>query len=354
MKRHFLFVFFGVSFFNYLPAQDWEQLLLPGSGRVIAFDEDADQLYALTTAGIYQSADEGHHWKLLQGTLDQTRYTRQFSVENQTFYLATTYNSILSRGVISANGEIQWKVIMNPSLLSNLLDEDIQALFTKEDTVLIGTKYAIYLSTDKGEQWQQTFEVTDAAFESILSFNNEFFAWNNNQIYRSSDGGKNWIPALTNEKKFSKVAGTNNFLLAFSGNRDTLFRSTDGLRTWDTINTAIIPAVMKQNSYYENILLGEGNNIFYFEDEFSCGPNFCYSNDGGQVWQKGNEGQFLSLGGTLSAGIIKNGHIILGGKTLYHSYDNANTFTAGQTGIKALSLRQIIRHKSNTILTDHD
>jgi len=354
MKRYFFPVIFWIINFGLLHAQGWDHIFLPGSGRVIAFEEDANQLYALTSAGIYQSADEGYNWKIVQGTLDQTKHVRQFSVENHTLYFLNNYNDILNRGTISSNGEIQWKVILKHTQLSNLENEYMQTLFTKGDTVLLGTNYAIYLSTDKGEHWQQTLEVTDAAFESILSFKNEFFAWNKNNVYRASDGGKNWASVLTNEYNFSKVTATDRYLLALSKNRDTLFRSTDGMRTWDVINTEIISAVMLTSSYYKNILLGEGNNLFYFEDEFSCGPNFCYSSDGGQVWQKGNEGQFLSLGGTLSAGIFKNGQLILGGKTLYHSYDNANTFTAGQTNLKALDIRQIIRHKSNTILTDYD
>ena len=346
MKRHF-FVAIGLSLqISLLMAQipKWDHIPGPDGGDIQNFDLDGASLYALTHAGIYRSDDQGYHWQLLPHSLATTRDKRQLRAENGLFYALTSEGSL----VRSEDQGKSWKSLLQKPFPFNFEKERLQRLFAKGDTLLVGSLFTIYRSTNRGENWTSTADLVPASFVSIFEFKNELFAAQDRYIYRSSDGGMTWDSVFANAVGYAEVVATDSFLLAFYAHKNRLVRSTDGLRTWDAIDTDTLAKHLEEDPYGAYPLKwvgGSGNNLYYFQlgdVHYYCPFRFCFTNDGGNTWHRGNNGNQVPIGSKLNDGINFGNHIVLGSNQVQHSIDNAHTFFTQQEGLKCGSIWQVI------------
>lgn len=331
---------------------DWNHIPGPDGGSIENFDLDGTLLYALTKSGIYSSEDEGYHWVLLPHSLATTRDKRQFRAENGIFYALDKKGSLVRSDDLGAS----WHAVLQKPFPFDFETEYLQKLFVKGDTLLVGSFFTIYRSTNRGDTWTTTADLVPASFVSIFEFKNEIFAAQDRYIYRSADGGSTWEQVLSNSIGYTAVVATDSFLLAFYGNRTRLVRSKDGLRTWDAIYTDTLVKHLEEDpygSYPSKWVGGSGQNLYFFQTgdvHYFCPIRFCYSSDGGDTWHRGDNGNQVPIGRDLNDGINFGNHIVLGCNQVQHSVDSAQTFLVQQDGLKSAKIGHLIHH-GNTVFT---
>ncbi|MFN0037670.1 MAG: T9SS type A sorting domain-containing protein [Saprospiraceae bacterium] len=348
MKKHFLLTLGLVFKLLTLSAQApaWQHIPGPDGGGVENFDMDGSALYALTRAGIYRSDDEGYHWKMLPRSLSTTRDKRQLRAENGIFYALDSKGSLLR----SDDQGATWKPILQKPFPFDFETETLQQVFVKGDTLLVGSLFTIYRSTDRGETWTITADFAPASFVSIFEFKNELFAAQDRYIYRSSDGGMTWENVFANAVGYAAVTATDSFLLAFYADKNRLVRSTDGFRTWDAIDTDTIAKHLEEDpygAYPSKWVGGSGQNLYYFQlgnVHYYCPFRFCHSSDGGNTWHRGNNGKQAPIGRELNDGINFENHLLLASERIQHSVDSARTFFEAQEDLKTAAIKQIVHH----------
>ncbi|MBC7777670.1 MAG: T9SS type A sorting domain-containing protein [Phycisphaerae bacterium] len=354
-----LFLVLGLSFHcSFLLAQvpQWQHIPGPDGGHIENFDLDGTALYALTQSGIYRSEDEGYHWELLPQSLANTRYMYQLRVEKGVFY-AINKNGALVR---SDDQGASWKPVLQKPFPFNFEEEHLQQLFVKGDTILVGSLFTIYRSTNRGETWTTTADLAPASFVSIFEFKNEIFAAQDRYIYRSSNGGMSWESVFSNAVGFASVTATDSFLLAFYDDRTRLVRSTDGLRSWKAIDTDTILQHFEGDDidgYYPfTWVCGSGSELYYFQNKstnFLCPIRYCYSLDMGNTWHGGNNRNEVLIAGAINDGINFGNHIVLGCDLIQHSVDSAQTFFPNQEGLGCAVIRHVI-HQHNSVFSTTD
>jgi hypothetical protein len=239
----------------------------------------------------------------------------------------------------------------------NFESEHLQYVFVKGDTLLVGSLFTIYRSTDKGESWTNSEDLVPASFVSIFEYKNEFFAAQDRYIYRSSDGGVTWKKVFTTSNGYAAVVATDSFLLAFYTDKSRLVRSIDGFRSWKTIDTDTLNIHLEEDPYggYPfKWIGGTGKMLYYFQtgdSHYFCPIRYCYSSDGGTTWMRGNNGMQLPIGRRLNDGINFGQHILIGSDLIQHSVDSARTFFPLQKGLSSASVWQILHQKKKAILT---
>ncbi|MFN0214858.1 MAG: T9SS type A sorting domain-containing protein [Saprospiraceae bacterium] len=334
---------------------EWDHIPGPDDGGIENFDLDGTALYALSRSGIYRSDDEGYHWQLLSPSLSTTRDKRQLRAEKGVFYALNYVGSL----VRSDDQGGSWKPVLQKPFPNDFENERLQQIFVKGDTLLVGSWSTIYRSTNRGETWTTTADLVPASFVSIVEFKNEIFAAQDRYIYRSSDGGLTWETVFTNAIGYSSLTATDSFLLAFYDDQTRLIRSTDGLRTWDLIDTDTIADHLEENPFWGDPLKwigGAGSLLYYFQTDYYgeyCPIRFCYSSDGGDTWHRGNNGNQVPIGYKLNDGINFGHHIVLASNRIQHALDSAGTFFTLQTGLHSARIGQII-HQENTVLLTTD
>lgn len=350
-------IFFTLGFclhcsINWAQVPEWQHIPGPDGGRVENFDLDGLTLYALSHSAIYRSEDEGYHWQLLPKSLGTTRDKRQLRVEKGVFYALSDEGSL----VRSIDQGASWKPVLQKPFPFDFETEQLQHLFVKGDTLLVGSLFTIYRSVNRGETWTTTADLVPASFVSIFEFKNEIFAAQDRYIYRSSDGGMSWESVFANAVGYAAVVATDSFLLAFYAPKNRLIRSTDGLRTWDAIDTDTLANHLEEDPYGAypfRCVVGAGNLLYYYQtghSHYFCPVRFCYSMDGGSTWRRGNHGAQVPIGRYLNDGISFGNHIVLASNQIQHSVDSGQTFSIQQVGLKAPRIDQVIHH-GNTLFS---
>ena len=141
--------------------------------------------------------------------------------------------------MISEDAGESWQIITNPAAMEN----DYMAktvCFTNESTGFIGGSYnTILKTTDGGYTWNVKL-IKDSIYKEncfgSIVFSNLLtgFAFNDDKLYRTLDGGENWDTILSDYYGFNNIAFTDNmngYMVASS----RFLKTTDGGLTWTEI-----------------------------------------------------------------------------------------------------------------------
>jgi photosystem II stability/assembly factor-like uncharacterized protein len=176
----------------------------------------------------------------------------------------------------------------------------------KDGSVYLGTMSGVFRSDDRGNRWNRF--VNGMFIKNIrsllVSSNNKILAGSNssvNGIYVSTDKGENWqdvnMASMDGQIFFSLAEDSSGNL--FAGGINKLFFSIDNGSSWQIISYV--------NSSYKYILIDKNNNIY---TSFADGGMYV-SKDGGATWEEKSKG-LKELVGIRSLLIDKNGFLFAG------------------------------------------
>jgi len=230
-----------------------------------AYDSTSNTIYvANQRGGIFISTDYGDSWQLKSNGLNAS-FSRYLSFDrSETLYAASFLNGVHRS---SDYGET-WELVVDGITEFT----QISVFATKDDYVITGTEDGYFISTNRGDNWQQGAGFagqTVYKIEEDLNGNWYFAIWGG-VFYRSTDKGISWLNKI-NEFVFSIAvdssgniyAGTNSGRIYKStDNGENWFYSDNGLTTGSTImDIEVSPSgrVIYAGTY--------GNGIFKSENE---------------------------------------------------------------------------------------
>ncbi|MET0646923.1 MAG: Calx-beta domain-containing protein, partial [Pyrinomonadaceae bacterium] len=255
----------------------------------VVFDpQTPTRVYALGTAGIFRSTDEGRTWAPWgtkpAGILERLAVDPQ----NSSIIYLTTFASGGVGIFKSTDGGATW----SPSN-GNLSFHSTKPLAidpSNTNTIYIGSA-GIYKSTNGGASWSrvsaglpQGFEANSITIDPANTATLYTTGGSFSKLYKSIDGGGSWSPADAslppNVQTLKVVVVPSNPAAAFALTTHGLFKSTDGGGTWALSFDSSLPHDFNfepQNPSTLYISLG-------FPKAGS--PAFVYkSTDGGATWQ---------------------------------------------------------------------
>lgn len=171
----------------------------------------------------------------------------------------------------TTNGGATWI-----DLSANLMGDAVLSIAihpTQTNTILVGTYYGIYRSTDGGLTWNLTnFYDECPVIKFSLSSPNIVYAGSNSygQVYKSTDAGLTWYATGTG------ISGNNirNLLIdltspsiVYAGNEVGCYKSTNGGTTWQSANNGLYATLVNcfalALSQPSTIYLAVDNNALY-------------------------------------------------------------------------------------------
>jgi len=233
--------------------------------------------------GLFYSYDSGESWQIASslGRINVTNVA--VDPVNKCVIYATAGNKIYK----SVDCSRTWSVIY----FDNDLTASITALvidFGNNSNVLMGTSRGeIIKSSDQGASWQTLNKFGSPVNKIVISPVNAkviFVGSLLRGIFRSSDGGLNWVD-LKDKLKSADNDGTFRDLVMIKADKPTVFlatnfdllKSTDTGETWSKIDLIIEKARIKTNTIAVNPF--STNEIYYATD-----TTFYRSLDGGENW----------------------------------------------------------------------
>lgn len=176
----------------------------------------------------------------------------------------------------------------------------------KSGSVYLGTSSGVFRSDDRGNNWKRlvTGMVIEDIHSILVSSSNKIFAEANsniNGIYVSTDKGESW-----QDVNMSSMDGQIFFALAedslgnlYAGGIDRLLLSNDNGNSWQIISYV--------NSLFTDILIDKNNYIY---SSFANG-GMLLSKDGGSTWEEKSKG-LEELVGIRSLLVNKEGFLFAG------------------------------------------
>jgi photosystem II stability/assembly factor-like uncharacterized protein len=210
---------------------------------------NADSIWAGTVAGVIRSTDGGARWAEVNSGLKAFTALSWYGganssvslVAHDTMYVVNGFGNPVYR---TGDGGQTWHRVLVPNLILNVCVEVCRAT---PDTAYLGGLGV----SETGKQW---------VFHSL---------------YRTSDGGENWIPVdtLTAHSPDSLafysslwVSPTDSRILLATVDEEMMLRSTDGGYTWDTLFTFLqhpptgTETVFVQEADYIRVSYDSGEN----------------------------------------------------------------------------------------------
>lgn len=176
----------------------------------------------------------------------------------------------------------------------------------KDGSVYLGTISGVFRSDDRGNSWNRLVNgmfIKDIR-SLLVSSNNKILAGSNssvNGIYVSTDKGENWqdvnMASMDGQIFFSLAEDSLGNL--YAGGINKLLLSNDKGNTWQIISNV--------NSHFTDILIDKNNYIY---TSFADGGMFL-SKDGGSTWEEKSKG-LEELVGIRSLLLDKNGFLFAG------------------------------------------
>ena len=222
----------------------WTGLDYPGPilgvRQVAAHPRYANTVFAVTTGGLFRSADAGSHWKAVRGGLPEGSAGLLMVIDPvspRRMYLLTEGNALFK----SLDGGFSWRP-MDGSFIP--ADRFIRAFATdprSSRTLYASVDELVYKSTDGGASWKATGAGLEGYVFTLLSPPDRpgaLYAGTDKGLFLSLDGGATWVRqslGLPPSGTVFQLAASGQALLASvygTGHRNGVFRSRDGGSSW--------------------------------------------------------------------------------------------------------------------------
>jgi photosystem II stability/assembly factor-like uncharacterized protein len=307
-------------------AQTWQEIDMSFLGwdrsclELLAND---NYIFVNTTGGLFRSSDAGMSW-----TLKRANVFRVAIIETTLFL----YSSLDSRVYRSQDNGDTW-VQKHSSLIDNTPLSDIGKLSFNGDVLFLGSvnaETALYRSGDLGETWEHITEgLIDPLFpqfyvgpsQALFTGSDILLAtWLG--VYKSTDNGLSWVPALYDEEFGCEKLMKSGDLIIAKGFGHKYWRSLDGTNWVDITNSFpdnVIHSILEQSNTKtskagSNIFSGI-DGIYVTQDNFNTAQatdntglvawpvepsqivacdNYVYATAGGRVYKTNDFGQSWS------------------------------------------------------------
>ncbi len=254
-----------------------------GNNGIFQIIEKDNMLFAATSQGIFKSTNNGEFWTNASKGLPEVRFAKIVKCKNSLITFNTDYFPN-SKGfyMTTNNGEFwQYK--------STNIEEPIELIEAKNDSLFAGTQKGIYYSTDEGSVWTKSTIMSLTGTISIRDFDfvgNSLFCASGFGLLLSTDGGITWskIPKLNNCNKLFYSKGD---LYIVSNARLLITKDLGKTLTTISINTNGYPNAFIDNLNDEFII--ENDTMYYGVPGYLTynNPQGLYiSVDKGVSWQK--------------------------------------------------------------------
>lgn len=305
----------------------WQALGALQYFRVDAIVGDSTTIFAGGWEGVFRSTDQGTTWSNVSDLVTNDIIT-SLAMRGADVFAGTT-----SLGVIhsSDNGE-HWAVASG-----GLDDVDVSSLKSFNGALFVGSSTGVWRTADYGVTWQTTNRGTSAPYsaklygtDTILFAGTQDQANSKTDVYRSSDSGKTWTPTLTGNQCSGITCFASLGSHVFAAGDDCAQTSTDGGATWGMVVNGL-DAISGQWPIVA--LTSIGTNLF----AGTKGGGMYLSTNNGQHWTQINEGLseryvdcLASLGTTVFMGAYRG---------VFRTTNNGATWsTAGLSGTNVVSL----------------
>ena len=214
--------------------------------------------------GIYVSSNNGANWSLANYNLSPTLNARCLYVFNNTLFLS-------GNGGVYTLGNDTW------TNMSTGLPTEFPFFYwlTSVPGKLLTCTYgkAMYATTNAGASWTQKISgLTASSVQAnrIINVNNVLFSASaTNGVYKSTDGGENWITVNNgNNLRCNNIYSSGNKIYALTDGG--VFSTTNSGETWTAQNTGLTANDLKVRCMYvdgANSYLGTYNGVLRSTDD---------------------------------------------------------------------------------------
>jgi photosystem II stability/assembly factor-like uncharacterized protein len=225
--------------------QSWNQVNtgLPDSAVVCIASNLVGELFVGHSTGIYRSLNNGDTWDKISNNFGSYSVLNLVYFNGQNLFAGTQFDGVLR----SSDNGINWELTNYPSddnlPIKTIFVQNYDNIFVSVES---GYGYILYKSSDGGLSWHPAIDGLDAFKINSLSMNklsgNMYIGSEPNGFYISSDEGTRWVnrnTGLTNT--FIQALSTNMNGDIFAGTYlGGVFRTTNEGLQWQEVNNGII------------------------------------------------------------------------------------------------------------------
>ncbi|MEI6410727.1 MAG: YCF48-related protein [Bacteroidota bacterium] len=335
MMRIFQLLFICLGCLQTAHAQ-WINIPIREAASPVNFDTDGDDVYVLTSGGVYKSTDRGDHWNLVEGSRPLGIAAIQVQVDNGVIYILN------SKGELNKTEDqgAHWHTIMSKPYLNPAPTEQISRIFVTGDTVLVGSKFTIYRSVDRGEHWAATVDwFCFDAYQGFAKVGPDLFAIVDWYILKSKDGGATWKQNFSASYEFGALFALDTVLFAKYAGYARIIRSYDRGQHWQVLDADTLGYFFNTTFKYEDGFAGNGDRLFYYKKGYQ--GTITHSSDNGNHWNTPTYFQdgyrfvdMLALPDRLLAATSEG---------LMRSWNEGNTFEPAMNGMDAGTVQAIAK-----------
>lgn len=157
---------------------------LPDSAPIRLLQTDSLLFVGMADSGVYKSSDSGITWNPTGSTIAGSM-VRDLTLSKANIYVATFFDGVF----VSPDYGMHWASLMN-GITNNLC----QCIVAMGDTIIVGTRYDAFRSTDGGQTYSNSFSgLPDENISDLYVKAHYWFVGSDSGIYLSTDNGGNWL-----------------------------------------------------------------------------------------------------------------------------------------------------------------
>jgi photosystem II stability/assembly factor-like uncharacterized protein len=267
----------------------WIQANGPFGVQNAIFSVNGNEIFTGTPHGLIKSSDMGDNW---------TCVWKSTGCNNDIYALLTIDDDILisaGDGIFLSNDRgISWNEV------HGIDDTDLIRSFARVDnTIFASGQTGVFVSQDNGINWMKVNDefINDRSFETMQSHYSSLFGVNFYGVYKSGDGGLSW-----HQLNDQSIAGFHSICFTddviYYGTHDYgIFKSSDQGNTWESINEGLPYFVVEYDVLYPHVLSLQAGEHKVYASLFGVG---VFETDAGDAcWEPRNDGLSSLLTGAL-------------------------------------------------------